>query len=71
MLALAEYRSSRCPCGCGNNVNETTGREVPGQWRARRVRCHARAAMVLAQQGASSKPEDLPEARLWWTEKVR
>jgi hypothetical protein len=71
MLALAEYRSSRCPCGCGNNVADTTGPEVIGQWKARRVRCHARAAMVLAQQHASSKPEDLPEARLWWTEKVR
>lgn len=69
MLALAEYRASRCPCGCGNNAADTTGPEVIGQWKARRVRCHARAAMVLAQRNASSKPEDLPEARLWWVEK--
>jgi hypothetical protein len=71
MLALAEYRASRCPCGCGHNADDTTAREGLHEWKVRRVRCHARAAMVRAQQGASDKPEDLPDARLWWTEKVR
>lgn len=71
MLALAEYRATRCPCGCGHAARDTTGTEVPGQFKARRVRCHARAALEAAQAGASNKPEDLPGARLWWTEKVR
>lgn len=71
MLALAEYRTSRCPCGCGHNVDDTTAQEGTHRWRVRRVRCLARDAMVTAQQKASSKPEDRPEARMWWTEKMR
>lgn len=75
MLALAMYRDSRCPCGCGHNVAETTapeeGRDRTRDWKVRRTRCHARAAMEQAQQQASDKPEDLPGARLWWTEKAR
>lgn len=71
MLALATYRASRCPCGCGHNVADTTGKEIPRQWKARAVRCHARAAMTVAQRNAPNEPERIPEARLWWTEKVR
>jgi hypothetical protein len=71
MLALAEFRATRCPCGCGHNVAETTAKEGTYRWKVRRVRCLARDAMVAAQQQASGKPEDRPDARLWWTEKVR
>lgn len=71
LLALAEYRATRCPCGCGHNAADTTAKEGTYRWRARRVRCMARDAMVAAQQQASSKPEDRAEARLWWTEKMR
>lgn len=71
MLALAEFRASRCPCGCGHNAKDTTGMEIPGQWVARRVRCHARAALEAAQAAAPNNPEDLPGARIWWSEKVR
>lgn len=71
MLALAEYRASRCPCGCGHDVADTTAKEGVHQWRARKVRCHARAAMLTAQQKAPNEPKDLPEARLWWVEKAR
>lgn len=71
MLALAEFRATRCPCGCGHSVADTTAKEGTVQWRVRKVRCLARDAMVAAQQGASNKPEDRPDARLWWTEKVR
>lgn len=71
MLALAEYEASRCPCGCGHNSKDTIGPEVPGRWKVRKVRCHARDALVRAQQGSDNKPEDAPQARVWWTEKVR
>lgn len=71
VLALAVFRNSRCPCGCGHNVADSTGQEVPGMFRAQRVRCHARAALDLAQAQAPNKPEDLPGARIWWTDKVR
>jgi hypothetical protein len=71
MLALAEFRASRCPCGCGHNMADTTAKEGTHQWRVRRIRCHARDAMEGAQQRASNKPEDRPGARIWWSEKVR
>ena len=71
VLALAEYRASRCPLGCGHNVNDTTGMEVPGRWKVKRVRCHACAAELAAQQAAPSKPEDYPGARIWWSERSR
>lgn len=71
LLALDEYRASRCPCGCGHNAADTTAKEGTVRWRVRKIRCHARDALVAAQQAASNKPEDRPEARIWWTEKVR
>jgi len=71
MLALVEYRASRCPCGCGHSVADTTAQQGVHEWRVRKVRCHARDKLVAAQQAASNKPEDRPDARLWWTEKVR
>jgi hypothetical protein len=71
VLALAEYRASRCPCGCGHNSADTLGEEVPGRWRVKRVRCHARAAMIIAQEAAPNEPKYQPAARIWWTEKVR
>jgi hypothetical protein len=69
MLALAEYRASRCPCGCGHNIAETTAPEGTHRWRARKVRCYARDAMVAAQEAAQTKNVTRPEARLWWSEK--
>lgn len=68
MLALAEYRASRCR-RCGNNINETTAKEGTHQWRVRKVRCFACDALEGAQQQASNKPEDRPGARLMWVEK--
>lgn len=48
---------------------DTTAKEGTHRWRVRRVRCLARDAQVAAQQKVSNKPEDRPDARLWWTEK--
>jgi hypothetical protein len=69
MLALAEYRASRCPCGCGNNTTDSLAKEGTVRFKARKVRCLARMALVSAQQSAPNEPSDFPEARLWWTEK--
>lgn len=73
MLALAEFRASRCPCGCGHSVADTTAKAGTHEWRVRKVRCFARDALVAAQQAAAkdAKPEDRLDARIWWTEKVR
>lgn len=73
MLALAEYRALRCPCGCGHNVNDTTAKQGTHQWKVRKVRCMARDALEAARQKAekTAKPEDRLGARLTWVEKVR
>lgn len=70
MLALAEYRATRCR-RCGNNVNETTAMEGTHQWRVRKVRCWACHELEGAQNAAPNKPEDRPGARQMWVEKVR
>lgn len=64
MLALGEYRASRCPCGCGYALKETT--EGGGVFSVPLpVRCYARTALSIAQD-ASNRPQ--PEALLWRAE---
>lgn len=70
MLALAEFRATRCPCGCGHHIDKTTAKEGTHQWRVRKVRCMARDAELAAQQKAPNEAKDRPEARLWWTEEA-
>ncbi|AGL13883.1 hypothetical protein [Actinoplanes sp. N902-109] len=73
ILALAAYRDSLCPCGCGLKVEDTTSREQDGpQFRASRVTCRARMALIEAQRAATQdldKPSPYIPARLWRVEK--
>lgn len=64
MLALAMYRRSLCPCGCGHPVRETTAHENSGpHYRAERIRCRARDALQMAQD--ELRDVERPEALLW------
>ncbi len=71
MLALAHYRSSKCPCGCGHSMADTTSQEEGGpQFVASRVTCRARLALLEAQRGAAEDSgTDNAPARLWQVEK--
>ncbi|HEX5996944.1 MAG TPA: hypothetical protein VFY84_17515 [Jiangellales bacterium] len=66
MLALAEYRASLCPCGCGHKAADTLAMEGTHQWRVRKVRCHARDQLAVAQNAYNGQR---PEAVLWSVEK--
>jgi hypothetical protein len=68
VLALALYRATRCPCGCGNDVRETTASRGTYTWRPRKLRCLARDALAIAQEEHSKKTTH-PEAVLWRVEK--
>lgn len=66
IYALALYRSTLCPCGCGFPVAETTSHEETGpQFEVSRVRCRARDALLLAQAFRA----DRPGALLWHVER--
>lgn len=72
MIALGEYRATRCK-GCGNNVEETTGPQDGLRWQVRRVRCWACHDLEAAHlvNSKTDKPETYPGARLMWVEKAR
>jgi hypothetical protein len=58
-LALAEYRASLCPCGCGYPVAETTAHwEAGPEYDATHTTCRARAALVEAQNAAAERKSD-------------
>lgn len=67
VLALAEYRSYRCP-SCGGDIRECADPEaddrytvpVPG-------RCHATTALLIAQKKYAEQPQS--EALLWRAER--
>jgi hypothetical protein len=67
-LALAFYRDSLCPCGCGHPARDTLAPESAGHtWHVPPpVRCMARDALAQAQ-AQFSNPR--PEAVLWRVEK--
>lgn len=67
MLALSEYRASRCPCGCGHAARDTLSSEETGPTFTAKMsgRCRARDALLMAQ-GMFKNPR--PEAMLWHTE---
>jgi hypothetical protein len=73
VLALAEYRASLCPGGCGHPTSETTSREGEGpDYNAKSTTCRACAALLEAQRGADEgKPGPDHAARLWHIEKLR
>lgn len=71
MLALAEYRASRCG-GCGQNVYESQTHEGTHAWRAKARRCWACDRLGRTQaQAAEQFPDVPPGARKWRVEKVR
>lgn len=66
-LALAAYRGSLCPCGCGRMARQTLIPEDQGPvWQVEQTTCTARLALLEAQRGAAEKrgAENAP-ARLW------
>lgn len=67
MLALAEYRASRCPCGCGHAIADTTAKEGTFVWRTRKTVCIARDTLAAAQKAYDGTHGD---ALLWWVEKA-
>lgn len=68
ILALAAYRDSLCPCGCGLESADTLSHEETGpQFRATRVACRARMKLLDEQQAAPESPYQ--SARLWRVEK--
>jgi len=69
-LALVEYRSTLCPCGCGFPVAETTSHEEAGpSFAAKQIPCRARQTLIeqqtahLKSKGESGDP--IAGARLW------
>lgn len=66
LLALAEYRASLCPCGCGYPVAETTAHWTVGpEYDATKVTCRARAALNEAKRGAAERDKSDADAWLW------
>jgi hypothetical protein len=67
VLALALYRASLCPCGCGHQVADTTSHEETGPaFAASRTACRARLAQLEAERAADGgKPSPNAAARLW------
>ena len=68
VLALAEYRASLCPCGCGFPAADTTAPEATGPvFVVGRSTCNARLALLEAQRGADAGKPASPNApaRLW------
>ena len=58
-LALAEYRASFCPCGCGYPAADTTSNwETGPEFDATHTTCRARAALVEAQNAATDRKKD-------------
>ncbi len=72
MLALDLFRALKCPCGCGQDMADTTSDEAGGpQFVASRVICRARLALIEAKRGADDpkNPSPYAGARLWQVEK--
>lgn len=67
MLALADYRATRCP-SCGRDIRECTAADAEGAYvTPPPVRCHATTAKSIAQQAYADTPQR--EALLWRTER--
>ena len=71
VLALAAWRASMCPCGCGHKLADTTSHEEGGpKFAATYVVCRARLAEIESQRAASdpNKPNPYAAARMWRTD---
>lgn len=74
VLALALYRASLCPCGCGFPLSDTTSHEEDGpQFSATRTVCRARLAQIEAIRATDEgkPPSPTAAARLWTTQMRR
>jgi hypothetical protein len=64
-LALAVYRQSLCPGGCGQPVAESTAHwEVGPAYEAKSTTCRACSELHEAQRGKAERTSD-PSAVLW------
>lgn len=68
-LALAEYRSWLCPCGCGYLEEDTHSHEETGpRFTASRSTCRARLELIeqqTAHERAKEGGDDRRAARVW------
>lgn len=69
ILALAEYRSQLCPCGCGFLTEDTTSHEDGGpQFKAHKTLCRARRELIEQQNAVapeSQRTDPIAASRLW------
>lgn len=68
ILALAAYRSTRCP-NCGRDIDECTAAGAEGQFTAEHRRCHATTSLLIAQEAYRENPQ--PSALMWATRRKR
>lgn len=67
MLALGEYRATRCP-SCGGDISDCTDPEADGRYTVPPpTRCHATTALRAAQEQYRDSPH--PGALLWHAER--
>jgi hypothetical protein len=71
MIALKIYQDSFCPCGCGQKSEDSLSDEVSGPgFRAKRIACRARMAIIDAQEEAAKTTSPYAGARLWTVDKI-
>ena len=65
-MALDLYEGGLCPCGCGYPSEVAHDPENEDRFRMDLpIRCHARAAMVLAQKNRHDEDDPTAAALLW------
>lgn len=69
LLALAGYRASLCPCGCGLPAEQTLAHEDDGRRFVVSPPARCRARTALAQKQAEYQDSPQPEALLWSVER--
>lgn len=66
MLALAAWRSRRCP-GCGGDLAETTDPDNEEQYLAEAIRCHRCTSQAIAAMPFQVPEVTAPHAILYTT----
>jgi hypothetical protein len=65
-LALAVWRDSFCPCGCGNKRDQTLVPEEQGpEWSVHETACTARFALLEKQNAVPESRQKYLAASLW------
>jgi hypothetical protein len=65
-LALAMYRESLCPNGCGQPLDESTSHYEAGPaYDAKHTTCRACAALAEARRAADDSGKGDGQARIW------